>query len=205
MGVSDKIVQHANIVLQDSTEMIAQIPQATNKVDFITEHYNFEDTDLDIANLSAFKVGVTDYISGYIVRQIKSKLDCMQCILALQDDPYPSLISSSDVGEKMTYPSEFVKKVVRVCEFVLLEELKKNWLGKKYYFDFVNIKVCNCFVSFYGEMIKRLDNHGFDLLKRLISCYISIRFKSHAREQNELLKRKRLRSKMSKIVLFNHQ
>ena len=71
MGVSDKIVQHANIVLQDSTEMIAQIPQATNKVDFITEHYNFEDTDLDIANLSAFKVGVTDYISGYIVRKIK--------------------------------------------------------------------------------------------------------------------------------------
>ena len=50
----------------------------------------------------------------------------MQCILALQDDPFPSLISSRDVGEKMTYPSEFVKKVVRVPNPFEKESFRKH-------------------------------------------------------------------------------
>ena len=124
----------------------------------------------------------------------------MNCINVSKSEKHPGLIECRDISDKMTYPSEFVKKLVHVCEIVLSQELEKNWMGKKYFFDHVNLKICNSFVSIHSCLIKLLDNHGLDLMKKIISCYSSIRFKSH-----ELLKKKRLRAKLSKLILFNHQ
>ena len=137
--------------------------------------------------------------------RITSQLTCMKCINVLKSDKHPGLIECRDISNKMSYPSEFVKKLIHVCEIVLSQELEKNWMGKKYFFDHVNLKFCNSFISLHSCMIKLLDNHGLDLMKKFISCYCSIRFKSHTREQNDLLKKKRLRAKLSKLILFNHQ
>ena len=103
------------------------------------------------------------------------------------------------------YPSEFVVKIVKFAENVLNCELKKeNWL-KKFFFDFCNIKICNGFVSLYGNIFKSMDNHSYELMKIIVSCFLSIRFKSHARLINERIKKQNLRSKLMKIVLQNHQ
>ena len=123
--------------------------------------------------------------------RITSQLTCMKCINVLKSDKHPGLIECRDI--------------IHVCEIVLSQELEKNWMGKKYFFDHVNLKFCNSFISLHSCMIKLLDNHGLDLMKKFISCYCSIRFKSHTREQNDLLKKKRLRAKLSKLILFNHQ
>ena len=140
-----------------------------------------------------------------IISRISTQLTCCNCIDALKSEKHPGLIECRDISEKMTYPSEFVKKLVHVCETVLSQELEKNWMGKKYFFDYVSLKICNSFVSLHDCMIKLLDNHGLDLMKKFVSCYCSIRFKSHAKLQNDLLKKKRLRAKLSKMILFNHQ
>ena len=105
----------------------------------------------------------------------------------------------------MFYPSEFVVKVLLIAEQVLTIELEKNWLSTKYYFDFVKVKISNTFVQLYGAMLKDLDEHCYEILKALVSSYVSIRFKSHARRKNELIKKKRLRAKLSRVILFNHQ
>ena len=107
--------------------------------------------------------------------------------------------------KKIWFPSLFVKKAVLVSEKILTIEMKKNWLMKKYYFDYVNIQICNAFVSLHSNLFLTMDNHCYELLKKIVSCYTSIRFKSHAREQNEILKKNRLRSMLNKIILHSHQ
>ena len=102
-------------------------------------------------------------------------------------------------------PSDFVVKIVQFAEKVINVELKKdNWL-QKYFFDMCNMKVCNNFVSLYGDIFKSMDNHSYELMKTIVTCYLSIRFKSHARLMNEKIKKKSLRSKLMKIILHNHQ
>ena len=110
-----------------------------------------------------------------------------------------------DEKARLVYPSNFVSKIVKFAENVVNLELKKDdWL-KKYYFDHCNIKICNGFVSFYGDIFKKMDNHSYELMKTIVSCYLSIRFKSYARFINEKHKKLNLRSKLMKIVLQNHQ
>ena len=90
----------------------------------------------------------------------------------------------------MFYPSEFVVKVLLIAEQVLTIKLEKNWLSTKYYFDFVKVKILNTFVQLYGAMLKDLYEHCYEIFKALVSSYVSIRFKSHARRKNELIKKK---------------
>ena len=110
-----------------------------------------------------------------------------------------------DEKQRLIYPSDFVVNVVKFAENVLSCELKEeNWL-KKIFFDYCNIKICTGFVSFYGDIFKSMDNHSYELMKVIVTCYLSIRFKSHARLINERIKKQNLRSKLMKIVLQNHQ
>ena len=154
---------------------------------------------------SEFKTNVVDYIGGYIVMNVAKKLSCEDCILSLTTDPYAGLIQTRDIGEKLKYPSLFVQKTLQIAEKVLQIDLNPTCLMKPYYFDFVKIKICNSFVSLHSEIFRNMDNHCYELMKKIVSCYCSIRFKSFVKEQNDLLKRNRVRSKLNKLVLFNHQ
>ena len=206
LGVTHKLVENSNVTLQDSTEMIAIIPSAENKVKFIYDHYDFDDIDMkSVPNLSRFKEDVVNYIGGYVVKRISSKLSCLMCINSLKSDIENGIIKSRDIGSNMFYPSRFVEKALHVAETILSSELSNNVFFKPYFFDCVNMQICNTFVSFYCDYLKKMDNHCYDLLKKIVSCYCAIRFKSHAREQNDILKKNRLRSKLSKIILFNNQ
>ena len=154
-----------------------------------------------------FTDNILEYICGFVVKKIKEKMSCKECIDSLFGSRRPGLISIRQMDEKprLIYPSEFVVKIVKFAENVLNCELKKeNWL-KKFFFDFCNIKICNGFVSLYGNIFKSMDNHSYELMKIIVSCFLSIRFKSHARLINERIKKQNLRSKLMKIVLQNHQ
>ena len=71
-----------------------------------------------------------------------------------------------DCGRQtLGYPIQFVYKALCIAESVLRCELEKDWLGKKYFFDYVNIKICNYFVSIHSVMMKQMDNHCYELLK----------------------------------------
>ena len=86
-----------------------------------------------------------------------------------------------------------------------LELKKDDWL-RKYYFDHCNIKICNGFVSFYGDIFKEMDNHSYELMKTIVCCYLSIRFKSHARYMNEKQKKTKFEIEIDEnCVQQNHQ
>ena len=161
------------------------------------------DTDED----QEFKDNILDYICGFVVKKLKKKMNCQNCIESLFGQHKPGLISIRQMDDKarLIYPSDFVVKIVQFAEKVINVELKKdNWL-QKYFFDMCNMKVCNNFVSLYGDIFKSMDNHSYELMKTIVTCYLSIRFKSHARLMNEKIKKKSLRSKLMKIILHSHQ
>ena len=108
-------------------------------------------------------------MSVYVVKRICEKLTCEDCKKSLKGDQrqggliFTKQYDSARQG--LVFPSRFVFKALCIAESVLRSELEKDWLGKKYFFDYVHIKICNSFVSIYSDMMKQMDNHCYELLK----------------------------------------
>ena len=81
-------------------------------------------------------------------------------------------------------------KITETSEKIIEIELKeKNWLTKKYSFDYLILKIITNFVSVHGNGFKTMDNHAYELTKQVISCYTCIHMKHHAKLLNENLKK----------------
>ena len=81
-GITGSIVYGSNVLLQDNTEMIALIPSAQAKMDYICENYDLEDFDIEMISNSSqsdYLKYVIDYISGFVVKKISAKLSCDEC------------------------------------------------------------------------------------------------------------------------------
>ena len=82
IGVTGSIVHNSNVLLQDSTEMVALIPSAQAKIEYICQNYDLEDFSIEmISSLSQsdYLKHVILYISGYVVKKISKKLSCEEC------------------------------------------------------------------------------------------------------------------------------
>ena len=72
--------------------------------------------------MSEYKTYIVEYISGFVVKRISSKLTCnhyknCQFIVNQPNQPKDSnLITIQDCGNFLTHPSDFVKKVVELLE-----------------------------------------------------------------------------------------
>ena len=131
-------------------------------------------------------------------------MSCNECIDLLKSEPYDGLTRHKDFENYLYYPSNFVTRVTSLCEKVLQPELdSKNLFCKKYYFDYMLVKITN--VCLHGNELANMHGHSFEMIKRIISMYTCIRLKHFAREENRRLKKNKLRAKLSKIVLFNGQ
>ena len=209
LGVTDSIVENANVILQDNTEIVGLIPSVQGKMDYMSKFYDLEDIEVEkIRNLSQsdYTKNVVNYISGFVIKKIIPKISCNECIELLKSEPYDGLTRHRDFENYMYYPSNFVTRVTSLCEKVLQPELdSKNWLSKKYYFDYMLVKVTNAYVCLHGNELVNMHGHSFEMIKRIISMYTCIRLKHFAREENRRLKKNKLRAKLSKIVLFNGQ
>ena len=108
-------------------------------------------------------------MSGYVVKRIREKLICEDCKKSLKGDQRQGGLIFTRQYESarrgLVFPSRFVFKALCIAESVLRCELEKDWLGKKYFFDYANIKICNSFVSIHSVMMKQKDNHCYELLK----------------------------------------
>lgn len=207
LGVTNNIVYSANVLLQDNSEIVAIIPSVQEKIDFIYEQYelDIEQVNVDTEVMSEYKTKVIEYISGYVVKKMKCKVKCQKCIDCLttaKPTDSSNLISVKDYGNFMVYPSTFVKKICEIAEKTILIEIENgNWLGKKYFFDFICLKIVNICMNLHQSLLQSLDEHGYDLMKKIVSIYSCLRLKRHAKLENQKIKKKRLRAKLSKIIL----
>ena len=119
IGISDKLVKYGNVNLLDSDNLIALIPTAKDRINYVLEYYDcdeFEFDDVSSVCHSEFKSHVLDCISGYVVKKLFSKISCHLCRSSLKSEQRDGLIKTFDLGQYMVYPSKFVYKVVEVTE-----------------------------------------------------------------------------------------
>lgn len=195
LGITNNIVHNANVLIQDNSEIVALVPSVKDKINCICDIYNFDDVTVDdIKNVTftEYKANVVEYVSGFVVKQILRKLNCNLCVSFIKFNQPESitLTKTRDFGNFLTYPSPFVLKITETSEKIIEIELKeKNWLTKKYYVDYLILKIITNFVSVHGNCFKTMDNHAYELTKQVISCYTCIRMKHHAKLLNENLKK----------------
>ena len=65
----------------------------------------------------------------------------------MKSSRFDGLIKYKDYENYMCYPTNFVTKVTTICEKTLKPDLeKKEWLGKQFFFDKINMKILNIFI-----------------------------------------------------------
>ena len=115
---------------------------------FIFENYCLDDFNFDFISeksYSEFKTQAIGYISGYVVKRIKEKVSCTECVDSLVGSPRTQsvdLITTKDYGEFMSYPSSFAQKVMNTADKIIEEEIKSgNWLKKNTFLTMCALKL----------------------------------------------------------------
>ena len=180
LGVTNSIVTHSNVLLQDESEIVALIPTPEDRIAYVIEEYELDDIELDQLNgcsLSEYKKNVIEYITGFVIMKLCRKICCIDCIskLTIKEPSKQNLIGTKDyygIGSKhfLTYPSSMINAISETCEKVILIEIENgSWLKKKYFLDFLTMKIVKIVVDLQKQL--------FDLL----GCVIH-RFKKHRKK-----------------------
>ena len=110
LGVTNGIVNHSNIELQDTCEIVALIPNTQNKIAQKSECYSLNDVDFDYINnatASNFTEHVVKHIPGFVLRKVSKKLLCEECsnlIVGSQPTNSVHLIVLKDYGNFYVLP-----------------------------------------------------------------------------------------------------
>ena len=210
LGVTNGIVNHSNIELQDTSEIVAFIPDTQNKIAQTSESYNLNDVDFDYINnvtVSNFNENVVEYISGFVVRKVSNKLFCEECcnfIVGSQPTDSVNLIVLKDYGNFMCYPTKSAKDLFILADKIIDMEVKaSNWLTDKYFFDKLCLKIVQCLIE--KSILSLKCNHQYSLFMKLVSCYSAIKLKHHSKLENERLKKMRVRNKLTRYVINTHE
>ena len=74
---------------------------------------------------------------------------------------------------------------------------------KRFFFDFLCVKIVKFFfenVSFRMHCI-----HNYSLIMKLTSCFVSIKLKHYSKLENENIKLRRIRNKLTRVIINNHE
>ena len=210
LGVTYGVVNYANIELQDDSEIVSIIPCTKSKIENISETYNLGEIDMDFINsvtLSKFADNAIEYIAGYVVKQVSSKIVCDECravIIGKQPDKVVNLICLKDYGNYMCYPSQAANKLFNIAEKILDAEVKTcNWLSKKNFFDILCVKIVKFFIENVNFRMHCI--HKYSLIMKLTSCFVSIKLKHYSKLENENIKLRRIRNKLTRVIINNHE
>ena len=211
LGITNTIVLNQNILLQDKTDLLAIIPSTQEKAEYIIQQYELKESNSAIEHIeiSEYKENVVRHISGYLARKLIKKISCDECkssLIQTRKD-IPSLTNCKEYKkDSLVYPSETLVKITTICEKIICAELEsktKSWMTKKYFLDYLIMKIQANVVN--SSLMADFDLHGYDVVKKISTLYCSLRLHHHVKTENEKLKRNRLRNKLTKVVQFKHQ
>lgn len=156
------------------------------------------------------------YIAGFVVRHLKKKILCEDCLDALISDNmflHSSLISIKNRG-KLIYPSKSVVTICRKCEVVIRRALRESG-GKKLLKKFSPIYLLNMVLnnllpstSLFQELDDHCNNqtdysnHCAHLIRATANKYITIRLYYIGSTVNQ---NNSERQKLNKLILFKGQ
>ena len=153
-----------------------------------------------------YRSNIVEYISGFTIKRLSQKIvcdTCRNCLITSKPD-VPTLTTLKDYGEFLVYPSKDVLVICEICEKVIVIEVSRNnWLSKRFFFDYISLKIVKIVIE--STDLADFDDHRYDLVKKIVSCYTCLRLKHHARLENQKLKKKKIRAKLSRLILNMNQ
>jgi len=220
-----------NCILRDSTVVLNVTPTAigsptainlARKYDLIVRDHPIE-SDHDYADIpnfetiSEYKEAAVSYIAGFVVRMIKRRLQCMACENALTDKSgkVHKFVALKDRGGL----HKASDSVVSVCletekSFQRLLKLNEGQLPQGFGVSsaLASSVLSNCaglhlFADLHCHQFDTTvdDNHVHCLIKLASSCYTKIRLFHLGKEKTSSITGPKVRKRMSKLILFNHQ
>jgi hypothetical protein len=155
-----------------------------------------------LESITDFKEAVVEYIGGFVVRQVKTKIKCEICTCSLEckETNLPlKLINTKDRGGLIRL-SPNVKKVCTIAEQCLQHVEKTKGIPCMQ----ANIVqgICSAVLKIIGELhpycFEELNSHDMDLtvlsshkhvmIKRISMCYLKIRLHHLARTHSAKIK-----------------
>ena len=170
-----------------------------------------------ISTISQFKKATISYIAGYVVGMVQKKMICSTCCAALgsrQHKAESSFLSLKDRGNLLKPTAS----VINVCletekcfqRFLLSTDGKlpqsKGLPSAIASTVLSEIDMANTFQDLDEHMLDTTvdDNHLFKLIKSISESYSKVRLYQLGKTAMEVSKNK-VRKKLNKLVLFNHQ
>merc|ERR1719167_876824 len=112
--------------------------------------------------------------------------NCNHCLFSLNGTTREnSLQNCKDYGNFLYHPSKLVKLVLEKCEAILTKSFQYENVFEHYFFDKVCMRCMNCIISTSISIFKEFDEHGYDLVKQIVTIFCTIRFKHFAKLKNE--------------------
>ena len=100
-------------------------------------------------------------------------------------------------------------EVCKVAEkFLQVEYHSKSFFSNEKLLIQLTTRVTTCILTQYPEINTKFDHmpfHKYTISKTIVVVYLSIRLKHLAREKNREMNQKKIRKKMSKLILFSNQ
>ena len=179
-----------------------------------------DDEDLtsvpDLSRLSPFVDDIVIYVAGFVCFQLKKTVKCMSCILALLFDYEASesnLLNRKSYGGLSQPPNDVVLLCRRAESCLRAEQGNSNIMKRKNVLQYLTCAVLSSVAG--TDVFACLNSHVFDqtaeynhiimLMKAVISQYIKIRLHHIAFLHNESQAKRRVRHKLTKLILFNHE
>lgn len=161
--------------------------------------------------LSTFVEDITNYIAGFVVKQIKKRISCATCEKQLETNDSTNLLLLKKNRGMLIKPSEDVNYICIWTEKVIREYQNKifNKIFKKEKKPVIIDKVVQhvlpyVFFNLNHHILSQelFNNHKKQLIVCITEHYINIRFHHLGNTYN---KEQKTRQKLTKLILFNHE
>ena len=170
----------------------------------------------DPVQLSAFVEDVVIYLAGFVCLKLRKSSKCFQCALALTFDsiaPESALLYiKSNVG--LSQPpndvvflckrAETCLRAVQVNEKILKRKALLQYLICKVLRDVAGTVLFECLNDHVLDQSPE-ENHSILLTKSVVSLYFTIRLHHIAALHNDNRAGKRVRHKLTKLILFKNE
>ena len=160
---------------------------------------------------AAFADDVVVYIAGFVVRKLKN-VQCEMCfdrLFASETESTPNrspfdLIELRDNGG-LIKPSAAVIQICQRTEHVI-RHMNEDDLGSRMLLERVRATILNDYEApFPNDHEIGLDCHSLQLTKSVIDKYVKVRLFHKVASSNASTRGKKIRSKLTKTILFSHQ
>lgn len=215
---ANAVALDATSILQcSSKDTVKQNSQGDVLVCFNNYHQETIESDHDYHvihqpwHLSEYTIDIISYISGFVVKSIKKQVKCVKCLQILEGSTSISKLQDRKEYGRLTKSSTVVHKICLIAEksFRLNQAKIDRFLNKPNLKPIlINdslSKIPRSLLDAYGDHFYDGDifnNHIIILFKMILNSYFNIRL---FHESNKIDKQKRIRSQLTKYVLFQHQ